>query len=179
MKLVHAANALLLAGLVGLSYYVFPELPERIPQHFGMDGAPDRWSERTLLSWMLLPLMGAATATMLYAVGLYLPRHPESLNMPDRKKLLELPRELQSYVLEAAVNMVHVTTLGLLVMFCSMQYGAWESARTGARSSALVAGVILGVAVMPFLAIGCIVAIQRRMDRAWREYQGMSTDLSR
>jgi hypothetical protein len=40
MRLVHAVNALLLSGLFGLSFLVYPELPDRIPLHFAADGTP-------------------------------------------------------------------------------------------------------------------------------------------
>lgn len=179
MRLVHAANALLLLALLGLSLYVYPELPDPIARHFGADGAPDRWGDRTLLSWMLLPLIGATSVGALYVVGWYLPGRPEALNMPDRRKLLELPQPLQAHVLSAAVDMVHVTALLLLLMLCSIQYGAWESAHSGTGSRVLMAGVVFGLVVVPLVTIAYIVVIQRRVDSAWREHRATAPDLSR
>lgn len=164
---------MLLAATVGLSLYVYPDLPERIPLHFAADGTPDRWGEKSLLTWLLLPLIGAATIGVLYAVAWFLPGRPHLLNMPDRKKLLEMPRPLQDRVLAAAVDMMYYTALALAlaVMFASIQYGAWESATTGTSSSATVTGIIFALVVMPFMMIGFLVAIQRRLDAAWREYR--------
>jgi uncharacterized membrane protein len=179
VRLVHAVNALLLLALSGLSLYVYPELPDPIALHFGADGTPDRWGDRTLLSWMLLPLIAAASVGALYAVGWYLPGHPRALNIPDKKKLLELPPPLQAHVVSAAVDMVHITALMLLLMFGSIQYGAWQSAHTGTRSPVLMAGVVFGLVMVPLVTIAYIVVIQRRVDSAWREHPAAAPDLSR
>ncbi|MBR9990496.1 MAG: DUF1648 domain-containing protein [Gemmatimonadetes bacterium] len=170
MRLVHAANATLLITLLGVSMYVYPELPERIPLHFGADGTPDRWGGRTLLSWMTLPLIGSATVVLTYVIGWMLPERPHWVNMSDRRKLLELPAPLQRHVIGGVANMLFILNLTLLLMFCGMQYGAWESAHTGVGSKAMLAGVIFALAGMPFITIGVIVTTQRRMDAAWREY---------
>jgi uncharacterized membrane protein len=171
MRLVHAANLMLLAALLGLSLYIYPELPDRIPLHFGADGTPDRWGNRALHSWMALPVIGSASVLMLYAIGWLLPARPNWLNMPDRKKLLALPPEHQRPVLQSAGNMLYILALQMLIMFCAMQYGAWESAHTGMGSDTLMAGVIFGLVSTPFVTIALFVVVQRRMDAAWRAFQ--------
>jgi uncharacterized membrane protein len=175
MRAVHLITGVLLVATVGLSVYVYPELPERIPLHFRADGTPDRWGDRSWLTWLLLPLIGAATIGLLYAVAWFLPGRPHLLNIPDKKKLLELPRPLQDRVLSAAADMMYYTALALAVMFASIQYGAWESATTGAASGGTIAGVIFGLVVLPFVTIGFLVVIQRRLDAAWREYRTRSS----
>jgi uncharacterized membrane protein len=168
MKLVHLLNAILLAALVGLSVLVYPDLPDRIPLHFGADGTPDRWGDRTILSWLMLPLIGALTAVVMYATAHYIPRRPQSFNMPDKKKLLALPRPEQEWVMRGAADMLHVTALTMLVMFAGMQYGAWESAHTGVGSRSMVTSILVGLVTMPFNTVGFLVVIQRRLDEAWR-----------
>ncbi|HSK20796.1 MAG TPA: DUF1648 domain-containing protein [Longimicrobiales bacterium] len=172
---MHLITGVVLVATLGLSLYVYPELPERIPLHFAADGTPDRWGARSLLKWLLLPLIGAATIGLLYGVAWFLPGRPHLLNMPDKKKLLELPRPLQDRVLAAAVAMMYYTALALAVMFASIQYGAWVSATTGTSSSATVVGIIFALVVMPFVTIGFLVVIQRRLDEAWREYRTRSS----
>ncbi|HSJ32502.1 MAG TPA: DUF1648 domain-containing protein [Longimicrobiales bacterium] len=68
MRAVHLITGVLLVATVGLSVYVYPELPERIPLHFRADGTPDRWGDRSWLTWLLLPLIGAATIGFLMVV---------------------------------------------------------------------------------------------------------------
>jgi uncharacterized membrane protein len=171
MKLVHALNAMLLAALIGLSLYVYPEVPAEIPLHFGADGVADRWGGRTLLSWMMLPLIGTATVLLIYGVAALMPRRPQSFNMPDKRKLLELPPPLQRWVIAGASNMLHVMTLTLLIMFCGIQYGTWEAAQTRSGSQMIMASIIFSLVVTPFVTIGLLIVSQRRMDRAWRAHQ--------
>jgi uncharacterized membrane protein len=171
MRLVHLLNGALLLGLIGLSLYVYPELPARIPLHFGADGTPDRWGERTLLSWMILPLVGAGTALLMYVIGLFIPGRPQSFNFPDRDKLLALPAAVQEWVMRGVVDMLHIMTLALLLMFCGMQYGAWESSRTGVGSRVMVGAVLFSLVAMPFVTVAFLVVVQRRMDRAWRAHR--------
>ena len=171
MRVVPLTTGLLLLATLGLSIYVYPELPQRIPLHFGADGSPDRWGERSWATWLLLPCIGAATIGLLYVIARFLPGRPHLLNIPDKKKLLELPAPLQARVMAAAVDMMHYTAFALAVMFAFLQYGAWESAATGAASSATIAGVIFGLVVLPFVTIGFLVVIQRRLDEAWREHR--------
>jgi uncharacterized membrane protein len=171
MKLVHLLNAILLLGLLGVSALVYPDLPERIPLHFAADGQPDRWGDTTFLSWMLLPLAAVAVVLLTYGCAWYVATRPKNINMPDRKKLMQLPAHLQQWVVSAVVDMVHIVTLTVLTMFCAIQYAAWESAHTGSASSVIHVALVLGLVGMPFLAIATFVVTQRRMNRAWTKWQ--------
>ncbi|HEX2168358.1 MAG TPA: hypothetical protein VHG09_14080 [Longimicrobiales bacterium] len=84
---------------------------------------------------------------------------------------LELPPPLQQWVIGGAVNMMHVMALTMLIMFCGMQYGSWETARSGTGSQAIVASIIFSFVATPFVAIALLLVTQRRLDRAWRAYQ--------
>ena len=46
-----SVNVGLMAAMLGFSLWVWPDLPERIPTHFGIDGRPDAGAEPTVLSW--------------------------------------------------------------------------------------------------------------------------------
>lgn len=168
MRLLHALNAALVVALVAFSLYIYPELPERIPRHFGAGGTPDAWGDRTLSSWLLLPLIGVGSAALMYVIAALLPTRPHLLNIPDRKKLLELPPGLQQHVLREAAAMLYATAFVMLLMFAAIQYGAYESALSGERSGAVVAGIILGIAGMPLVLVIYMVRIQRRLDEAVR-----------
>lgn len=67
----HPVNAFLLGSLWIASAAVFASLPDRIPMHFGLGGTPDRWADRTLGSWMALPIIASGQAASLpwWAMG--------------------------------------------------------------------------------------------------------------
>lgn len=170
-RLLHVTNGLLLTALVGGSLFVYPDLPDRIPLDFGADGSVDRWGDRSLLSWMALPLIGLATGALLMGSGLLLPHRPALLNMPDKDRLLQLPPHLQRRVLDGVAAVIHATTFVTLAMFAAIQYGAYRTAMAGDGSSVIRTGVILGLVALPFVTIGLLVVMQKRMDAAWREHQ--------
>lgn len=171
MKLIHASNVLLLAGLFGLSLYVYPDLPAQIPTHFGPGGEPDSWSEKSVMTWLMLPLFAAGTAILLYIVAAAMPTNPSLVNMPNKDRLLKLPKPLQQWVLEVVRNFLYMTAWLMLIMFALLQLGAYEAALTERTGTALKLGLVVGLAGTPMMTIGLLIQLQRRMDAAWREYQ--------
>lgn len=173
---LHLLNGLLLSALVGGSLFVYQELPERVPLHFGADGTPDRWADSTLLSWMTLPMIGLATAALMIGIGIMLPRNPKWINMPDKDRLLRLPDYLQQWVIEGVSVTLHTMTLVTLTMFAVIQYGSWLTAVSGDGSSVVTTGVIIGLVVLPLVSVLMLVVMQRRMDAAWKQHQAAMSD---
>jgi hypothetical protein len=120
---------------------------------------------------MMLPFVGAGMALLMYGIGLLIPGRPQSFNIPDRHRFQELPPAVQEWVMRGAVDMLHITALALLLMFCGIQYGAWESARTGVGSRVMVGTVLFSLVVMPMVTVAFLIVVQRRMDRAWRAHR--------
>jgi phosphate/sulfate permease len=170
VRWLHVLNAAAVLWLLAFSLYVYPELPARIPTHFGADGTADAWRDRTLLTWLLLPLLGIATAALLYGIGALLPSRPHLLNIPDRKKLLELPPVLQRPVLLEAAGLLYATTLMTLAMFVAIQHGAYDAAMNAGRSASVLSGVVIGLIGMPAVLVVYLVRIQRALNAAWRSH---------
>jgi len=171
MRLIHTINIALSLALIALSINAYPDLPERIPLHFGLNGEPDRWGSPSLLSWLMLPLIGVATVVFLYITAAVVPRYPKSFNVPDRKKFMELPSHLQQWVMRGILNVMHVLSTTILVTFGGIQYGAWESAHSGGASSMLTAAIVFSLVSTPFVTIAFFAVSQRRVDAAWRAFQ--------
>lgn len=172
MKSVHATNLLLLSALFTLSVVVYSELPERIPVHFGPAGDADRWGERSLLRWLLLPLMAGVLCATLYVAAWFTARDPQHVNMPDKKKLLQLPRDSQLWVLQGITHPLYLIALVLNIAMCLFQYGAYLTAMTLDGRPAILAGLLLALLAGPFSVVGLLLSFQRRMDRAWRQHLG-------
>lgn len=175
MKTVHALNVLLVGGLIGFSVTVYPELPQRIPLHFGAGGEADRWGDRTMLRWLLLPLVAAGACAITYFAAWLSARNPRRVNLPDRKKLLQLPRESQLWVLQGFANPLYVMALILNVAMWLLQYGAYLTATEGNGRAAIMAGLLVAILCGPFIMIGLLLGFQRRMDQAWRQHRLTST----
>jgi uncharacterized membrane protein len=89
------------AGLLALITYTvlsrYSSLPDRIPVHFGISGAPDRWGSKSEL-FILVALVWGLTV-LLYVFILSVPglgRKPRLLNIPNKEELLKLTPERQA-----------------------------------------------------------------------------------
>jgi hypothetical protein len=112
-------RALTLSAAVGLGLFLattvwlWPQLPDVVPVHFGLNGRPDAWGERGLL--LLLPVFGIGTYALLSAV-LRMPvaiyNFPWPVTPQNRERQLVLARRLVLAFREYAVLLFLVLFLG-------------------------------------------------------------------
>ena len=170
MRTIHTTNLVLLAGLVGFSAAVYPELPSQIPVHFSGSGSADEWPTRPPMRWILLPLVAAGICAVTYFAAWISLRDPRHLNVPDRKKLLRLSHESQMWVLQGVANPIYLLAAVLNTTMCLLQYGAHMTAMNGNGQPAILAGLMMALSSAPVMAVGLLVTYQRRMGRAWRQH---------
>ncbi|MBO6574973.1 MAG: DUF1648 domain-containing protein [Rhodothermales bacterium] len=126
-SLYHAGNLLLLALLVGGSVFVFDTLPERVPIHYGIDGTPDRWTERSWFAWMLIPGLAVLLTGMMYGLARFMRRHPDHINTPDPKRYQQLSAEQKQTVVDQQMGMMWGITLAMNLMFVAIQWGGYQA----------------------------------------------------
>ena len=151
--MLRATMWLLSAGLVACALWLWPEVPDRVPLHHGADGTPDRWGDRSLLSWLGLPLVGLGVSALLDWTAWWTARRPDSplVNLPRKRELLALPPERRAPVLRVVARMVYgLGVLSAAALFL-IQLGIWTTAqgRDGsawilAATAALLAGSVAG-----------------------------------
>ena len=73
LEVIGVVVLLLMWGFVA---YYYPNLPARIPTHFGADGQPDGFGHKSTL-WQL-----AVAATVLYSLMIWVSRYPHWGNYP-------------------------------------------------------------------------------------------------
>jgi uncharacterized membrane protein len=87
-RLPYAIFGALLAGATALLLATVGALPERIPTHFGLGGAPDAWMTRGRYTVFMLAFVIGLPLLMTVAVG-SLPRVvPRLVNLPNRDRPL-------------------------------------------------------------------------------------------
>jgi uncharacterized membrane protein len=136
----------------------YPNIPERYPSRFGLDGDPVAWAIKSPGTWFLLPAIGAALALGLMVLGtVALPRlarsAPGLLNLPHKQRFLALdPDRRVQAVLPVAwfVALVAMATTALMIW-------ALESLARGATDhrgptllwpGVFVVGILAGTVVM-------------------------------
>lgn len=118
-------NAILLAALFAGSVWAYPRLPERIPVHFGLTGEPDAWAMRSAGSWFMLPALAAALALLMHVLSAYGSGHPETWNLPDKRRFLALSRAEQAPIVARMQNFIARTGCVLTALFGMIQTGIW------------------------------------------------------
>ena len=87
MKRFFDAVSLALAlALIVFAVWAWPLLPDQIPAHFGIDGRPDAWSERSIMSWFLLPIFAVLLVILTVGVRALLSRKPQWVSLPGGDK---------------------------------------------------------------------------------------------
>lgn len=92
---------------VALGYW--SDLPSKIPMHFGLNGQPDQFAEKSITSWFWLPTLASVFAC---GFGLLLPKWVRSmaasnsalLNVPDQRRFRALPTDARLRVIDAMME---------------------------------------------------------------------------
>ncbi|MFN3240853.1 MAG: DUF1648 domain-containing protein [Planctomycetota bacterium] len=170
-------RAFVVAALVGLWTYAlvaWPDLPERIPTHFDLQGNADAWREPGFGSWFLLPtlatLLGGFTGLVLppWVVGLAR-RNSSLLNVPQRERFRELPEPARVRAVASITRGVQWLALTLVAMFGwilfameRMAHGDWQTMPPFGLFG--MVGLVLVQSI--WLAISSSRAVRRELEAA-------------
>jgi uncharacterized membrane protein len=147
-----AFEILSVLGLI-LSYYIllssWASLPDKIPTHFGFDGAPNAWGSKMTL--LLMP----AIATVMFAVLTVLCRFPHTYNYPWRLTEQNAGRQyLLARMLLTAVKME------IIYLFAYIEYGTIRAAMGNADG--------LGSLMPSFILIALFGTVAFYFVKAWQ-----------
>lgn len=169
---MRALIVVLLAAVWGYAVFVWPELPDEIPMHFGLSGEPDRFAAKSVWSWFLFPAMATVFGV---GLGWLLPpllRHLAAtnsplLNLPDKARFEALPVEARLRVIAhvdgglRAIAAAVVLLLGWSV-FASGQValGRWRGLPIGPT----LGGVALMIVCAVWIAVVTGRAVRREAE---------------
>lgn len=159
----------LLLALIAHAVATYGALPELVPTHLDLAGRPDRFSERSIMGWFLLPTIGLLLLLLFEVLTAIMPDRPHLINIPDKERFLALPRRWQAPVIAEVIQLVDVSAAGVIAVFGLVQ---WQLARI-ALGGATGAGVLTFIAPM-FLTVGLLLLVSRvttaleSAEKAWR-----------
>ncbi|MBN2497668.1 MAG: DUF1648 domain-containing protein [Deltaproteobacteria bacterium] len=168
----HLANAIAIAALFAFGLATYDGLPARIPAHFDASGAPDRWVDKSLLSWLALPLVALGLSALIYGAARifdWARKHPRFLNLPDKERFLALPPERQAPLWQRGRNLMYWIALPVNGMILYGHWATWAQA-TG-RCDALDPLPLFGLLAVTVVGITLgmlrwIRAIRRAVERS-------------
>jgi uncharacterized membrane protein len=164
-------NLLLLGALFAGSVMVYPRLPERFPRHFDLSGQPDAWAERSLLAWLLLPIVATGVAGLLQLTGRFAESNPQLWNVPDKPRFLALSREERAPVIHRLQNFMSLVSVMVTLVMMVVQASIYRAAtapqpRMPVYTLAAIA-LLIGALLMGALRLNRTVAalIRNAYDR--------------
>jgi uncharacterized membrane protein len=168
-----SVNVGLMAAMLGFSLWAWPDLPERIPTHFGIDGRPDAWAEPTVLSWFGLPLMAVALTLAMYWFRAVMPRHPRWVNLPDRRRLSDIPEAARGPVVDMLSGFLALVQAHLLVIFAIIQLASYRTALGEDSQGAMILVLLLAVLSSPFLLVVFFLRLRVALEAGERLSAGV------
>ena len=147
---------MVMAGLYTHGQYA--ALPERFPTHFGFQGLPDAWKEKSLLNVYLPLLIGIATCSFISGLNYFCIVKPEDprrfINLPINRKAPINAEKLEALRQNCIYMMISVNVL-MAGIFTVIQIGAVEvalSRKTGLGIMIYVFMVLLLMVIVYFSA---------------------------
>lgn len=120
---------LFLLGLIAFSLWYpvvhYPEMPLRIPTHFGASGLPDAWSNKNLGALLLLPLLSAvayANLTFLSCWMALVDDPKKTINAP-KQQLARMSAERAELIRRLSLVFLFVVKAVLVGMLAYLSYG--------------------------------------------------------
>jgi uncharacterized membrane protein len=157
-------NLALLLALLIYSAATWPSLPERIPEHFNVAGTPDRWADRSLVSWFAVPFIAIVLSVAIIALARVIPRKPSMLNLPDKKRLLALPPEAQAPVFAAVQNLLYWLAAFVAAEFLAIQLGRYLTAvNSSTAHTYIILVIVIGVVAMPMIGLFFFLNVQNAL----------------
>jgi uncharacterized membrane protein len=136
---------LLQAALLALVVYIYPNLPERIPTHFGLSGAVDGWGDKTTI-WFL-----PAIAIVLQVLIVWAASHPEKLNYP-----VAITPQNRDKNYNQAVSLLYWLTIAVTTIMTLIVLATYRSSinpGTGISPFWIVGILVLALGIGPFMML--------------------------
>jgi uncharacterized membrane protein len=153
---VLAVSAVTGLAVLGWTWRLYPLLPERIPTHFGITGAPDAWSQRSLASALMLPLLTLVVGIGLGGMAWLLAGAKRSLRAGDQG--VSLKAQLASR--RATSRFLSGVTLITVAMMAILSVGSIRVALGQAQGLPMAGMILVGILVL--YALGGTVYLAAR-----------------
>ena len=160
----------LVIAIVAHAATTYGALPQRIPTHFGFNGVADRFNDRSLGRWFLLPSVSIGLLLMFEFLTRLLRRRPDLLNIPDRERFVRLPVRFRVPVDTVIATMMDSSVTSVVLVLGLIQWHQWRIAMGEPGAP----GVLLVLAPFPitFVVLLQVVRISNAVDaadRRWKE----------
>lgn len=96
-----------------MAIWIYPDLPVKIPSHFGPSGQPDAYSDRTVWIVVLPGLLQAALTGLFWCIY----RHPQYSNIPSTVMITMMPEPYRGHLYRILRHLAVVMMLFINIVF--------------------------------------------------------------
>jgi len=150
-RIFDAVTILLIVGLIGFSVWAWGRLPEQIPTHFGIDGRPDAWSARSLVSWFLIPAFAVAITLVMLGARTLCRKFPQLVNLPSGTRLADMPEPARQPILAELAGFLALVQTQILIIFGIIQVATFRAAMGSESRGLMIAVLVLAILTAPLL----------------------------
>jgi len=161
---------IILVGMFAFALGTYGALPESIPSGLDPNGRPRGMREKSLLLWLMLPLVALAVTGLIATIRQALPHRPEWFNFAEKDRFLKLPARYRAPVIVQMQRTLDVAAAASLLPIAYVQYLMWQTA-LGNQSPLGIVGVIVGsILVTPVILIvaGRVTATTEEAEKRWK-----------
>ncbi|MCP3978401.1 MAG: DUF1648 domain-containing protein [bacterium] len=155
--LAKVAIALTLIAAIGSVVYAtvsYESMPERVPTHFGISGEPDAWSDKSITSVMVLPLMNLVVCPFIALMALLVSRAKRSVRGGSGGGSIEAQDAFRGAVANLLSGAALLTGLMMTVLSVQMVRVALDPTQTLGPGFLVIVGLMM---VYMFVALIRIV----------------------
>lgn len=156
-------NVSLLGLLTAFGVWLYDVMPARIPTHFGLMGAPDRYADKSWEFFLLLLLPWFYNG-LFYLIGHVSAKYPRFLNISNKERFLALSSAEREPVFVVVRTIFALFSLGLNLLFLGLISGLSEVVLDAFPALALWL-IVPAVGVLIITAIVGTLSLMRVLDR--------------
>ncbi|GER86944.1 membrane protein [Dictyobacter vulcani] len=139
---------IILIAMIIVAIVRYPVLPQQLPTHFGIDGQPNRWTDKLVALWTL-PLPAIFTTALLFGLARYIPQARQQVDPANPEADVAYQHELRhrtSQILPLLATMINL----ILLVISMITFGILPTSNVNAVVPVLMVMlliVIIGIMV--------------------------------
>jgi uncharacterized membrane protein len=172
MRILRFLNIGLALALVLFAVATYGVVPEQVPLHLDLSGAPTRMGDKGLLAWFGLSGIAVSSYLLIQFVSAQLPARPHWFNFSEKERFLQLPAEYRGPVVIEMRTMLEVVACGMLLTMGVVQVLMWRAA-TGRPTAGFTLIPLFAVLITP-VALIWLSRVQNAVaeqEKRWRAEQ--------
>ena len=117
VKWLIVANIILFTVSWTMSVVAYPKLPSKIPTHFNLGGKPDTWKAKSLLSFLIFPIVQTIFVIAFFLFALF----SKNISFPKKEILSFLSKDKRKVIYSLLQEFIFLVLIFFNLLFIHLQ----------------------------------------------------------